>query len=48
MEIVEVAEEQEEEKKEQIPDEGQLPMEDEMHNKRSLLIPSPLDVYSRS
>ena len=47
MEIMEVAEEQEEEEEEeqlgmeQIPNEGQLPVEDEMHNRRSPLIPSP-------
>ena len=29
---------------EQIPDEGQLPVEDEMHKIRSPLIPSPPDV----
>ena len=49
MEIVEVTEEQEEEEEEQlgmeqIPDEGQLPVEDEMHNRRSTLIPFPPDV----
>ena len=49
MEIMEVAEEQEEEEEEkmgieQIPDEGQPPVEDEMHNRRSPLIPSPPDV----
>ena len=49
MEIVEVEEEQKEEEEEQlrmeqIPNEGQLPMEDEMHNIRNPLIPSPPDV----
>ena len=50
MKIMEVAEEQEEEEEEEqlgmehIPNEGQLPGEDEMHNKRSPLIPSPPDV----
>ena len=43
MEIVEVAEEHEEKEEEQIPEESQLPMEDEMQNIRSLLIPSPSD-----
>ena len=46
MEIVEVAEEHEEEEEEQvgieqIPEESQLPVEEEMHNIRSPLIPSP-------
>ena len=49
MEIVEVAEEpQEEEDKslgmEHIPVGGQLPSEDEMHNRRNLMINSPPDV----
>ena len=49
MEIVEVAEEHEEEEDEQlgmeqIPEEGQLAVDDEMHNIRSSLIPSPPDV----
>ena len=49
MEIVEVAEEPEEEEHdqlgmEQIPDEGQLPAEDEMQSRRSPLIPSPPDI----
>ena len=49
MEIVEVNEEHEEEEEEQvgmeqIPKESQLPMEDEMHNRRSPFIPSPLNV----
>ena len=49
MEIVEVAEEQEEKEEEQlgmeqIPDEGQLPVEDEMHIRRCPLSHSPLDV----
>ena len=49
MEIVEVAEEHEEEEEEnlgmeQIPDECQLPMEDEMHSRRSPLIHSPPNV----
>ena len=50
MEIVEVAEEpQEEEEEEQVrmeqfPGESQLLVEEEMHNRRSPLIPSPPDV----
>ena len=49
METVEVAEKLEEEEHEQlgmeqIPDEGQLPAEDEMQSKRSPLIHSPSDV----
>ena len=49
MEIVEVAEEPEEEEHEQlgmeqIPDEGQLPVEDEMQSRRSPLIHSPPNV----
>ena len=49
METVEVAEEHEEEEEEQvgmeqIPEEIQLPMEDEMHNRRSPFIPSPPNV----
>ena len=49
MEIVEVAEEPEEEEHEQlgmeqIPGEAQLPVEDEMESKKSPLIHSPLDV----
>ena len=49
MEIVKVVEEQEEEEEEQlgmkqIHDEGQLLVEDEMHNIRSPLILSPPDV----
>ena len=49
MEIVEVAEEHEEEEEEQlgmeqIPDEGQLPVEDEMHSRRSPLSHSHPDV----
>ena len=49
MEIVEVVEEHEEEEEkqvgmEQILEESQLPVEDEMHNRRSPLIPSPPDV----
>ena len=49
MEIVEVAEEHEEEEEEQlemeqIPNEGQLPMEDEMHSRRTPLSHSLLDV----
>ena len=48
MEIVEVTKEQEEEEEqlgmEQILNGGQLPMKDEMHNRRSPLIPCPLDV----
>ena len=46
MEIMEVAEEHEEEEEEQggmeqIPKESQLPVKDEMQNRRSPLIPSP-------
>ena len=52
MEIVEVAEEPHEEKEEeeeqvgikQFPEESQLPVEEEMHNRRSPLIPSPPNV----
>ena len=49
MEIVEVAEKHEEEENgqlgmEQILDEGQLPVKDEMHSRRSPLSHSPLDV----
>ena len=49
MEIVEVAEEHEEEEEEQlgvkqIPDEGQLPVEDEIHSRRSPLSHSPPNV----
>ena len=49
MEIVEVAEKHEEEEDEQvgmkqIPEESQLPVEDEMHKRRSPLIPSPPNV----
>ena len=49
MEIVEVAEEHEEEEEEQlgmeqIPNEDQFLVEDEMHNRRSPLIPSPPNV----
>ena len=49
MEIVEVAKELEEEGNEQlgmeqIPDEGQLPVEEEMQSRRSLLIHSPHEV----
>ena len=52
MEIVEVTEEQEEEEEEQLgmeqtPDGGQLPVEDEMHNRRSPLIPFPPDVREK-
>ena len=49
METVEVAVEHEEEEDEQvgmeqIPEDSQLPVEDEMHNIRSPLIHSPLNV----
>ena len=49
MEIMEVVEEHEEEEEEQvgmeqIPEERQPPVEDEMHKRRSPLIPSPHDV----
>ena len=44
MEIMEGAEEHKEEEKEQIPDECQLPVEDEMHSRRSPLSHSPPDV----
>ena len=49
MEIVEVAEEHEKEEEEQvgmeqIPEESQLPVDDEMHNRRSPLIHSPPNV----
>ena len=49
MEIVEVAEELQEEEEEQVgmeqfPEESQLPVEEEMHNRRSPLILSPPDV----
>ena len=49
MEIVKVAEEPQEEEEEQVwmeqfPGESQLPVEEEMHNRRSPLIPSPPDV----
>ena len=53
MEIVEGAEEHEEEddekiRMEQIPKESQFPVEDEMHNRISLLIPSPPNVRETS
>ena len=49
MEIVEVAEEHEEEENEQlgmeqIPDESQLPVEEKMQSRRSPLIHSPPEV----
>ena len=53
MEIVEVAEEHEEEEEEQVGmeqilEENQCPVEDEMHNRRSPLIPSPPNVTPRN
>ena len=39
-----MAEEHEEEEEEQIPNEGQLLMEDEMHSRRTPLSHSPLNV----
>ena len=49
MEIVEVTEEPQKEEEEQVgmeqfPRKSQLPVEEEMHNRRSPLIPSPPDV----
>ena len=50
MEIVEVAEEPEEEEEneqlgtEQFPEESQLPIEEEMHNRKSPMIHSPSEV----